>query len=94
MDEVRIQLRFWFDTLFGRFSDALYFTETEWAGIKPAAVDALKQKRVDGWVAHILATKDQKPTKESYQIELADIEARKAVLEEEIGKFPLAAVKV
>lgn len=73
-DQINIQLRFTVDTKYGPYSDALWFTEDEWAKRDDVAIEAMKQSRVDAHVASIDGR--QKPTKEDYQALAASIDAQ------------------
>jgi hypothetical protein len=42
--------------------DALWFTQTEYSAMTEADVDAIKQSRIDTWVAHVNAVNVQDNT--------------------------------
>ena len=70
MDEVKIQVIFTADTIYGTYRDALYFTEDEWA-LDPD-IESLKQARVDNWIDAIEnAPAPNQPTKAQLQSEVA-----------------------
>lgn len=45
-----VVVKFVIDTPHGPYSDALIFTPAEFAALKPADIERLKQQRVDGWL--------------------------------------------
>ena len=64
MDEIKVQVNFTADTIYGSYGDALYFTELEWASTIPTQVEAMKQARIDKWVAYMdTAVVPKEPTK-------------------------------
>lgn len=52
-DTVRVQVLFTEDTDYGQFTDALYFTQDEYALLLPNDIEAMKQSRIDNWIAVI-----------------------------------------
>ena len=80
MDTVKVQVSFTVsDTPYGSFSDAIYFTEAEWAANPD--VEAMKQARVDAYVAaRESMAAPQEPTQEQ-------IEAHINAIDEQIVKL-------
>ena len=70
---VMIQVRFTEDTSVGQYSDALYYSQTDYANIKQADIDSEKLKRVSNWVEAI--TNPPVPTPLTKQ-QLIDLEAQ------------------
>lgn len=60
-DEIKIQVRF--KNQDGSFSDALYFTESEYSALSAQQLEALKQQRIDNWQAQKDATDSKPPLK-------------------------------
>lgn len=50
-DQVAIQVRFRIDRDGLSLSDALYFSQEEWASLTPEDVDALKEERYSAWIS-------------------------------------------
>ena len=48
-----IKIDFSFDTQYGRFSDALHLPDDH--GLSDAEIEAMKQQRLDNWIAIITA---------------------------------------
>jgi hypothetical protein len=48
-DTIKIQLTFTEQTSHGEFRDALYFTQEEYAELKPEDLEKRKQERIDNW---------------------------------------------
>ena len=59
-----IQIIFEFETQYGVFRDALYLPEDH--GLTDAEIDALKQERLDNWVAFV-TPKDPVETEETVE---------------------------
>ena len=49
-DQIMVQVRFFIDSAQGRFQDALWFTQGEYAATTPDQIAAMKQARFDNWV--------------------------------------------
>lgn len=69
-DEVYIQLRFDIVTEYGKFSDALFYTETEYANITQDRIDADKKERISVFIDQIKNPRLEVPLKESDLISL------------------------
>ena len=68
--QVRIQVLFTENTPVGQYTDAIYFTEAEYAAKSPSDIEALKQIRIDNWVRRINNPPIKKePTKEELQLQ-------------------------
>ena len=81
-DIVKIQLSFSEETKHGHYSDALYFTEEEWAKVDPKELDTIKQARVAKWVDYLdNPPVPAEPTKEELQAMLVEFEAQTVELE-------------
>ena len=90
MDEIKVQVNFTADTIYGSYGDALYFTELEWASTIPTQVEAMKQARIDKWVAYMASvTSPPLPTKEELQKRVAGIE--ETIAERESRRLELLA---
>jgi hypothetical protein len=51
-DDIAIRLTFTYtDPTYGSYCDALYFTQDEYAKLQPTDIDALKQARIDNFIA-------------------------------------------
>ena len=94
IDTVRVAVGFVADTAKGKFSDTLYFTQDEFATLKPDELEAMKTSRIDNWLA-LVAKSDVPLTKEQLQdwagsvdAQLADLTVLKSKLESDIGKLP------
>jgi len=84
MDTIRIQLQFTEQTSHGEYRDTLYFTEAEYAKLQQKDIDALKQKRVNDWVAFVENPPPKPvPTKEEIEILIAEKERMVAELTQE-----------
>jgi len=68
-EQVKIQIRYWEDTQYGRFCDALYFTQDEYAKADQTAIDVEKQRRLDNWIA-IVSVPAPEPTKEQLEADV------------------------
>lgn len=62
-DRLKIQVGFSVDTPRGRYTDNLYFTQEEYKNITQQEIDAMKQARVNKWLAHV-SQQPSGPTKE------------------------------
>jgi hypothetical protein len=81
-DTIKIQLIFTFKTPHGEYRDALYFTQEDWAKIKPEDIEDKKKERIDNWIyqlEHPVIPKE--PTKEELEKELVELEVQKLQLE-------------
>jgi hypothetical protein len=66
MDTVRIQLTFSEKTIYGTYTDALYFSEDEWASITKAQINEMKNARVSSWVDSVrTASMQSEPEQEN-----------------------------
>lgn len=64
------------------YSDAIYYTEEQYAKLDKEAHEATKQARVDNWKSTIENPPEVKePTKEDMEAEIAALEEQKASLE-------------
>ncbi len=54
-EQVKIQVLFTEKTEYGDFTDALYFTESEFLSMTREKIDALKQERLNNWILSIQA---------------------------------------
>ena len=89
-EKVRVQVLFSEDTDKGRFQDALYYTEDDWAATNQAVVDAEKKSRKDNWYAVVTAPSPELTEAEqaaqlqeridAITAEKTDLEAQKAKL--------------
>lgn len=97
ISETFIQVRFNEDTKYGNYSDALYFTQDQYALLTPEDINALAQARVDAWadfmsqpvLAHAETLEELKEISlnveeqiSSFQIQLQELRQKIAVLEE------------
>ena len=64
MQEIRIQVIFRTDTLYGTYQDALWFSQTEYDALKQDDLDRMKQERIDNWIK-VVTTPSVEPTKEA-----------------------------
>lgn len=86
-DQIRVQFKFTEPTDYGDYTDALYFTESEWANRDMNAVKAMKAERVLNYIDRIRnAPAPVEPSKADLQAEKADLLARIAVLDAEIAE--------
>jgi len=91
-DEVQVQIRFSAEHEGKTFTDALYFTPEAFAALKPGELDAMKQARVDTWIA--LFTPRPAPTKEELEAHAASIEEQIAGLQEQKAEVETRAALV
>lgn len=93
-DEINHQLRFTIETPMGPYSDALNFSDDEWAKRDQKAIDAAKQQRVDNWLATLAAApkvetkEDKRARADALDAQIADLAAQKSQLLNEIGAAP------
>ena len=74
-DEIRIQVRFGIDEKGYTYRDAFYFTEAEYAALKPDDLEAQKRARFDGYVKAMQnMVEPQKPTDEELQAQLDELD--------------------
>ena len=52
----KIQVLFWEETEFGRFQDALYYTDEQWPAVTEDQIRQETRKRIDSWLAHLNAS--------------------------------------
>jgi hypothetical protein len=83
MDTIKVQVVFTEKTSRGEFTDALYFTQEDFAKLDPDELKKRKQERVDNWI-YILENPVELPTPtvEDYTAELVEIERQKVQLDE------------
>ena len=87
-DQVFVQVRFKEQTEIGEFNDALYFSQVEYDSKTQDEINNLKQARVDNWVNSIKnAPPSVEPTNAQLEAEKAELQARIAVLDEDIAKI-------
>ncbi len=85
-EKVLVQVRFREDTAFGEYSDALYYTQAEYAVMKEKEITAAKQERVSKWVASMQNPGTEvEPTKEELEAEKAELQERVDDLETRIN---------
>ena len=75
MDQILIQVRFTENAAKGTYSDALYFTQEEYATKSEADIQALKDARVAAFEAIVKAPAVE-PTKEQLELEASDLQSR------------------
>ena len=98
-DKVKVQVIFDEPTQYGTFTDALYFSPSEYATKSQAEINALKKERVDNFVARVTEASNAEPvepTKEELieqekQLEesLVSLQAQKV----EVGKKLIAILQ-
>jgi hypothetical protein len=49
-EEIRVQVKFSEDTVYGTFNDALYFTQDEFKVLSQKDLDLLKKAKLDAWI--------------------------------------------
>lgn len=72
-----IQVRFSEQTEIGEFNDALYFTEEEFAGLKPEDIEIAAKSRVANWTEAVAAASKVvavEPTVEELEAEVAQVQ--------------------
>jgi hypothetical protein len=85
---VRIVVLISEQTQYGRFDDALRYTEPEFTAKTDAEVDAEAQARVTNWVASVqsaIANPPPAPTLTELETQLAALEAQVAAVEAQIA---------
>lgn len=74
-DIIQVQIRFSVDTKHGTFNDALYIPYDDYQKIAQEDIDALKQERVDNYVAQVENPPvKSEPTKQDLESEKASLE--------------------
>ena len=74
-DEIRIQVRFNIEEKGFSYHDAFYFTEAEYAALKPDDLEAQKRARFDGYVKAMQnLAEPAKPTDEELQAQLDELD--------------------
>lgn len=81
-EEINVQIKFWDDTKYGEFCDAIYISKSEYDKMTTEDIEELKQVRIDKYVDAL----DNPPApveKTSAQIdsEIADLESQILELE-------------
>ena len=69
-DEVYIQLRYEMPTDYGKFSDALFYTENDYGNITQEKIDADKKERISDFIDQVKNPRLQVPLKEADLISL------------------------
>lgn len=84
--DIRIQVPIEQTTPYGTFHDALYFTPAEYAALTEADIEALKQARVDAWVAAVSTPrKPAEPTAEDLAADAARVRREFEVLAQKLA---------
>jgi len=106
--EKRIQIIFRTDTAYGAYQDALWFSQTEYDALKDGELEAMKQARVDKWVAVVsvppkVLTDEEKKIQLQVEIDqkaymIAELTSEKTSLEAEkaaivVKDIPIAEEK-
>lgn len=90
--EIKIQVRFTEQTAIGSFSDALYFTEDEWASVDPKTVEEMKAARVANWMQAVQnPPPPYVPTKADLEAEKLELQAR---IDEVTAKIAVEDAKI
>lgn len=85
-EQVFIQVRFKESTVVGEYSDALYFTQAEYASKQQSEIDSLKQARTTNWVNVVKNPPPfVEPTKAELQAQKAELQKQIAELDIKIG---------
>ena len=83
----KIQVRFSEQTKYGTFTDALYFTQEEYAAISPEDINAQIQDRVANYIATVEAPgQNVQPSKAELQAAKAELETQLVELNDKISK--------
>ena len=85
-EQVKIQIRYWEDTQYGRFCDALYFTQDEYVKTEQKDIDAEKQRRLDNWIA-IVSKPPVEPTKEQLEADLVALQNELTMKQADIAEM-------
>ena len=79
MDTVKIQVLFSEETKYGTFTDALYFTQQEYAALTPLDIKQMEQQRIDNYVSSIDNAPPEKDlTKKELQLAIANLDIERA----------------
>lgn len=88
--QIKVQVLFTEETAHGSFTDALYFTQEEFATKTQGDIDALKTERVNNYVTAIDEAKNApvvEPTKEQ-------LEAEKLQLQQSVAQLQAQLVEI
>ncbi len=86
MEEVRIQVIFREETLYGTYQDALWFSQAEYDALTPEALAAMKQARIDNWIKVVTTSVVEPTAEESEARKQSEIDMLTARLQELQGK--------
>ena len=86
-ETVKTQVRYTVDTPGGQFSDAFYFSPTDYKNLKKSDIESMKQARVSNWIASSkIAVPSPEPTEPQLQVDIDLKIAELADLRQKLNK--------